>query len=121
RIMNLLLLLLRVAFRLGGRLAPGLTGRAAWRLFTTPTPGPRPLSDAQQRLLDEAEPLDVEHVGRRLAAYRWSPEATPAPGREPRVVLLVHGWADRTTVFQSLVPALRRSGFAVVAFDGPAH
>lgn len=104
---------LRLGFAVGGRIAPDAALRRAARLFCTPLPSTRrralaaPLADAR---VDE-----VEIDGRRIVAYVWG-----EPGRQP-YVLFAHGWSSHGTRVAAWVPALREAGYAVVAFDQPAH
>jgi pimeloyl-ACP methyl ester carboxylesterase len=53
--------------------------------------------------------------GRDIAVHCWGdPELQP-------LALCVHGWSGNSSHFAAFVPALRRAGYAVVAFDQPAH
>jgi pimeloyl-ACP methyl ester carboxylesterase len=101
---------LRFFFRVLGTVAPRAAGRLAVRLFRTPqrhrTPG------RERRWLTSAEPFHVELDGRRLAAWSWGAGPT---------VLLVHGWEGRGSQLGAFAEPLVRSGFRVVAFDGPGH
>jgi pimeloyl-ACP methyl ester carboxylesterase len=55
----------------------------------------------------------IENEREEIAVYRW--------GDGDRRVLLVHGWAGKAAQFFALIGALRDRGFAVSAFDAPAH
>ncbi|MET0580394.1 MAG: alpha/beta fold hydrolase [Pseudoxanthomonas sp.] len=53
--------------------------------------------------------------GHDLATYVWGD-----PRQEP-YVLLAHGWSSQALDYLAWVTALRRAGYAVVAFDQQAH
>lgn len=110
---NFTLALLRLRFRLGSRLAPASTLRRAFDLFGTPMTGPR----AKARGMDAAGARihELPCGDERLTVYVWG-----EPETQPRV-LLVHGWTSFGLRFLPWVAPLRRAGFAVIAFDQPAH
>jgi pimeloyl-ACP methyl ester carboxylesterase len=92
------------------RVAPAFAARLGERLFLTP---PRHRAPArEQAVLREAAAFDVPFEGGRLRAWRW--------GQGP-TVLLVHGWGGRGGQLTPFVAPLRAAGFAVVAYDAPAH
>lgn len=104
---------LRAAFRFCSIVAPSIAARRAGRLFGTPQRSTR--SRALAAPLGEATcgVLDVE--GRAIATYAWGdPAARP-------YVLFAHGWSSHGTRFLPWVARLMDAGFAVVAFDQPAH
>lgn len=55
----------------------------------------------------------TENETEEIAVYRW--------GKGDRRILLVHGWAGKAAQFFALIAALQDRGFAVSAFDAPAH
>lgn len=85
---------LRLAFRLGDRLAPGAAARVAGNIWFTP---PRP---------------------RRAAPGRPGGEVWGDTG--PRIYFM-HGWGGQGADIAAAVPALLESGFRVVTFDAPAR
>lgn len=104
---------LRMANRIGGQFAPDATARRAARLLCTPfAAGRRRARDADA---GGALRSDVEIDGRRVAVYQWGDVQT-----QPRV-LLAHGWSSYALRFLPWVRALRKAGYAVVAFDQPGH
>ena len=112
-----------VAFRAGHRLAPGLTGRAAFRLFCTPPRG-QPRTEAEVRLVEKLTPILDTAVAHRVStpdadvqAYLWRTTTLPVRGR----VLLLHGWTGQALVMTLFAKPLMDAGFDVVAFDLPAH
>ncbi|MBC9250070.1 hydrolase [Pseudomonas alcaligenes] len=90
-----------------GRLAPDLVASKMHRAFLTPRE--LPPRDWELPLLADAERITLRFG---LSALRW--------GQGP-AVLLMHGWEGRPTQFASLIRALVRAGYGVVALDGPAH
>lgn len=97
----------RVAFRLGDRLAPELTGRRACDLWFTVPP---PL--AATPLPPGGEPFTVTTQGTAVRGLVW--------GTGP-VVYLVHGWGGRGSQLAGFVEPLVATGHRVVLFDGPSH
>ena len=107
------LALLRASFRLGAWLRPGPTLERAGRLFSTPLPSTR--ERALRANTGNATQRDIEIDGRRIRTYAWGdPQARP-------LLLFVHGWSSHGTRFLPWVTQLRNAGYAVVAFDQPAH
>ena len=104
---------LRVAFGIGAILRPEATVRRACALFCTPLPasGRR----AQTADAGDARIGELTQAGQRLRTYAWGDPAN-AP-----YVLFAHGWSSHATRFLPWVPCLRDAGYAVVAFDQPAH
>lgn len=104
---------LRLRLRLGASLQPERTLRRACELFCTPLPQSR--RRAATADMSDAVRETMRVAGLRIATYRWGD-----PTREP-YVLLSHGWSSHAAVFKAWVPRLRKAGYAVVAFDHPAH
>lgn len=105
--------LLRTAFALGGWLMPEATVRRASRLFGTPMASSR--SRALAADVDDAIVGQVMSEGHALATYTWGDPAT-----QP-YVLFSHGWSSFGLRCRPWVAPLREAGYAVVAFDHPAH
>ncbi|MBI5496761.1 MAG: alpha/beta fold hydrolase [Deltaproteobacteria bacterium] len=102
---------LRPAVSATGRLAPGLAGDAAARLFlTTRRPPVAPEAAAVLARARRVTPAPVTHP---LVAHEW-------PGGS-RTALLVHGWNGHAGQWHAWVEPLRAAGFTVVALDGPGH
>ena len=101
--------LLRLQFRLLGRLAPQASDRRAASLFLTPRrrrfpePGTPGLSTQRLTLSSDGFPL---------AVWSW--------GEGPAVVL-AHGWSGHAGQMSSFIRPLADAGFRVLAFDQPAH
>lgn len=107
------LILLRLRFAVGGWLLPDTTLGRAFRLFGTPMPSSR--ERARQCDTAGARMFELPFGRERMAAYVWGdPQTEPA-------VLLAHGWSSFGLRFLPWVEPLRRAGYAVIAFDQPAH
>lgn len=97
----------RLAFRMGDRLVPELTGRRACDLwFSVPPPLP------EGPLPPGGEPFMVTAQGAAVRGQIW--------GAGP-VVYLVHGWGGRGSQLAGFVEPLVATGHRVVLFDGPSH
>ncbi len=102
--------LLRVGFRVGGKLPPSVAMSLAVWLFTKPR---RSEIRAHESLwLASANSYFMEHKNHKLAVMEWGSGPT---------ILCVHGWSSRGLRFSSLIDPLIKSGYRVVAFDAPAH
>jgi pimeloyl-ACP methyl ester carboxylesterase len=86
--------------------------------FLRPPPPVRNLK-REEAILAQAEVSRIviapgtENQQEEIAVYRW--------GEGDRRILLVHGWAGKAAQFFAFIGALRDRGFAVSAFDAPAH
>lgn len=107
------LMMLRLAFRIGAVVQPVATVERAGTLFCTPLPASR--RRAREADTGDARIGALAHAGQHLRTYAWG-----EPAREP-YVLFAHGWSSHGTRFLPWVAPLRAAGFAVVAFDQPAH
>lgn len=105
--------LLSACFAVGSWIAPRSTLARAFQVFCTPMPGAR--VRARQADTDGARIGELAFGRERLATYTWGD-----PHRQP-TILLVHGWSSFGLRFLPWVEPLRRVGYAVVAFDQPAH
>lgn len=103
---------MQTAIRVSSVLAPTLTVRFVWGLFSTPLVASRP-TPSQARQLSRARVGKVRFGQRNLKTYRW--------GSHGPLILAAHGWGGRAHVFGDLVPALLKAGFSVVSFDAPGH
>lgn len=115
---------IRCMFGIGERVAPGLTGRAAFALFSR-TPNPGKLTAGESRavssaagFMQEARPHMLETRTGRVAAYEFSPRLSSA-GQD--TVLVVHGWRSRTEYMRWLIAGYRDAGYRVVSLDLPGH
>src|SRR5438105_13927497 len=101
---------LRVAMASAALIAPSFAARIAARLFCTPIASRR-----SRQALPPGERIALDIGTRKIAVYCWG-----EPEHQP-LALCAHGWSGSGSQFGALVPALREAGYAVVAFDQPAH
>lgn len=104
---------LRLGFLLGSRVAPDTTLQRAARLFSTPLASSRSraLAASTYGARETQIPVD-DHA---IATYVWGdPQSQP-------YVLFAHGWSSHGTRIAGWLPQLLANGYAVVAFDQPAH
>jgi pimeloyl-ACP methyl ester carboxylesterase len=102
----------RSFFAISARVAPRVSVTVARRLFCTPH-GRRRV--ARPDTLPPAEEVAFSCDGEIIRGYAWG-----AGFHRPRV-LLAHGWAGYSLQLASFVVPLLNAGFAVMAFDLPAH
>jgi len=101
---------LRTGLVLSAWLAPGHAADWAARLFATPSSRTRAVPED-----GTARHGRLEVLGESVATYVWGD-----PGSEP-YALLAHGWSSHGLCFRQWMDGLRARGYAVVAFDQPAH
>ncbi len=101
----------RVAFRLGGLIAPKMMGALAYKMVFRPNRAKLRKADAQ--ILADAARGTIAWNGKTAVTYSWG-------DRGPNVVL-VHGWDSCTGHLAHFVRPLRQAGYRVVALDAPAH
>ena len=115
--------LIRSGFKMASHIAPGLAGRAAFKLFCRPmrssalNPGEQRLAAKMAPILAKAQSHDVSYSDGHIRAYQWTATTAQSQGR----VLLVHGWTGRSLVMTAFVQPLLDLGFDVITFDLPAH
>jgi pimeloyl-ACP methyl ester carboxylesterase len=102
-----------LAFKVFGAVRPSATLQTARKLFSTPFRSSRARALAAPTGDARVDTIDV--AGQAIATYTWGD-----PAQQP-YVLFAHGWSSHGTRFLPWVPKLREAGFAVVAFDQPAH
>ncbi len=101
----------RFIVKLGHALAPAATSRRLATMFLTPRRPKRPrvpvAGGGVQPVRSTVRSGDCE-----IATWAWG---------EGPTILLVHGWAGRSTQLEGFVEPLVRAGHRVVAMDLPAH
>jgi len=114
---------IRTAFAVGERVAPRMTGRAGFVLFSL-TPGQRGLTTREREAAARAAPFMNTARHHRLkissgcvAVHEFRPDAVESRGS----VLVLHGWRSRTEYMRSLVEGFRDAGYRVYAIDFPGH
>ncbi|WP_167851974.1 alpha/beta hydrolase [Hymenobacter elongatus] len=108
--------LIRLQLRLLALVSTTLAFRAAWRLFTTPRR--LPVKQWEAAAVAGARRFELPFGSGALVAYEWT---APSQSAAPPTILLVHGWEHRASFWGALAQSLRKAGYRVVAFDGPAH
>jgi len=95
-----------------GRLSPDASGRCAALVFQRPPHFARTRTRGEHRALAGGAPTRIPGRRGEVAVWQW--------GSGPRV-LLVHGWGGNAARLRHFVAPLIEAGFAVAAFDAPAH
>jgi len=117
-------MVIRGLFAVAEQVAPRLTGRAAFELFSRTRPANR-LSDKERDALERSAAFMAEARRHRLCPERECVVAydfAPAGGtrRAPRVLVL-HGWGSRAAHLSGIIRSLSEAGFRVIALDLPGH
>ncbi len=82
-------------------------------LFTTPVNFLTPKREKYMYESAQKKRLIVPEIGKEIEILLY--------GYSKKKVLLVHGWAGRSTQLFAFADRLLEKGFMVVSFDGPAH
>lgn len=82
-------------------------------LFTTPINFPTPEREKYMLKSAQKKRLSIPEIGKEIEILSY--------GYSKRKVLLVHGWAGRSTQLFAFADKLLEKGFMVISFDGPAH
>ncbi len=90
-----------------------LAARLGTRLFLTPINFPTPQRETYMQQSAQNKRLFVEEIQKEIDILSY--------GYSKRKVLLVHGWAGRSTQLFAFADKLLEKGFMTVSFDGPAH
>ncbi len=119
-----ILSIIRTFFGVFSRVAPGLSGRLAFRLFCT-TFEPSSKSANRHAILEKAQQLfidatqhDIDYSGGKVAAFEFKPKQTSTPAK---TIWLVHGWQSHSLFMSRFVPPLLDQGFRVISIDLPGH
>jgi len=90
-----------------------LAARLGGLLFTTPIGFPIPEREKYMLKSAQKKRLKVEEIGKEIEILSY--------GYSKKKVLLVHGWAGRSTQLFAFADKLLEKGYMVISFDGPAH
>ncbi len=90
-----------------------LTVRFAAKLFTTPFTFPTPKREQYMEQSAQHKKLFVDEIQQEVHVLSY--------GYSKKKVLLVHGWAGRSTQLFAFADLLLERGYMVISFDGPAH
>ncbi|OSY89407.1 hypothetical protein WH52_01880 [Tenacibaculum holothuriorum] len=82
-------------------------------LFTTPIGYPTPKREQTMEESAQKKSIFVPSINRNIHVLSY--------GYSKKKVLLVHGWAGRSTQLFMLADKLLEKGYMVISFDGPAH
>jgi len=90
-----------------------LAVRVAARLFTTPINFKTPEREFAMGKSAQKKSLTIKETGKDIHLLSY--------GYSKKKVLLVHGWAGRSTQLFAFADKLLEKGYMVISFDGPAH
>jgi pimeloyl-ACP methyl ester carboxylesterase len=115
---------IRAALGQGGRLFPGLAGRAAFELFCR-TADPSKPNAKEKAAIERAGPIMAEARHHRLKlgkgcvmAHQF--RAKPGAVKQGRA-LVIHGWRSRTDLMALMIEDLTEHGWDVIGLDLPGH
>ena len=103
---------LRTKFNLLSILSKKKAAAAAFELFTTPQFRNR--KELTEIFTRADETISFEFDSFRISGYSWNPASS-------RKALILHGFESSAVNFGQYVEPLVEKGFAVYAFDAPAH
>ena len=95
------------------KLSPSLAARLGAKIFTTPINFTTPEREKYMLKSAQQKRLFVPEIGKEIEILSY--------GYSKKKVLLVHGWAGRSTQLFAFADKLLEKGFMVISFDGPAH
>jgi pimeloyl-ACP methyl ester carboxylesterase len=108
------------SFQVLSRVAPGLAGRLASKLFLTPPP-PRPLSGRMTNQLERASDRFTVALKTSFGGIHEECRLNVALWGQGPAVYLLHGWGGRGSQWVSFVDPLVEAGFTAVVLDAPMH
>jgi len=94
------------------KISTRLSGWYFEKIFFTPYRYKTPEKELEAEAT--AQLFSVTAGGKRIQCYQWGEESKP-------YVLVVHGWAGRSTQFRKFVSPFNEAGYRIIGFDGPAH
>jgi pimeloyl-ACP methyl ester carboxylesterase len=115
---------IRAALGQGGRLFPGLAGRAAFELFCR-TADPKKPNAKEKAAVERAAPIMAESRHHRLKLGKGFVMAHQFRARQGAVnrgkALVIHGWRSRTDLMALMIRDLTEHGWDVTGLDLPGH
>ncbi|MBE7630273.1 alpha/beta hydrolase [Tenacibaculum piscium] len=90
-----------------------LTAKFATVLFSTPVKFPIPKREKIMFESAQKKTIFVPSIAKNIEVLSY--------GYSQKKVLLVHGWAGRSTQLYMIADKLLEKGYMVISFDGPAH
>lgn len=94
-------------------ISPYLATRFSSFLFTTPVGYKRPKRETYMYDSAQKKRMIVPSIQKEIELLSY--------GYSPKKVLLIHGWAGRSTQLFAFADKLLEKGYMVISFDGPAH
>ncbi|HRG78475.1 MAG TPA: alpha/beta hydrolase [Cyclobacteriaceae bacterium] len=94
------------------KISTRLSGWYFEKIFFTPFRYKTP--DKELEAVTTAKLFSVIAAGKKIQCYQWGEDSKP-------YVLVVHGWAGRSTQFRKFIPQFNEAGYRIIGFDGPAH
>ena len=90
--------------------APAFAKRLFVHIFFIPARYKFPAKELQ--CIKAAQKTNIVFKGRKVVVYQWG---------EGKPVLMMHGWMGRATQYRKFIKPFNKVGYAVIAFDAPAH
>ena len=90
-----------------------LTAVLGAKLFTTPISFKTPKREKAMEKSAQTKSIFVESIQKKVHILSY--------GYSKKKVLLVHGWAGRSTQLFMIADKLLEKGYMVISFDGPSH
>ncbi|WP_237275679.1 alpha/beta fold hydrolase [Tenacibaculum ovolyticum] len=90
-----------------------LTAKFAARIFITPIQFSTPKRESVMLESAQKKIINIPSISKEIKVLSY--------GYSKKKVLLVHGWAGRSTQLYMIADKLLEKGYMVISFDGPAH
>ena len=94
------------------KISTRLSGWYFEKIFFTPFRYKTPEKELEAEAT--AQLFSVSVARKKVQCYQWGDNSKP-------YVLVVHGWAGRSTQFRRFIPQFNEAGYGIIGFDGPAH
>ncbi len=94
-------------------ISSSLAARLGSLIFTTPIKFPTPAREKYMLKSAQKKRLSVPKINKEIEILSY--------GYSKKKVLMVHGWAGRSTQLYAFADKLLEKGYMVISFDGPAH
>ena len=115
---NTLKFVIASILRILAKLSPKQSANLAWSIFCRPLNRKKPLSNSEEKLIQQSQQFFIDSDEYRIAVYRWN---AVEDADLAKAILLTHGWGGHALNFSYIIKRLLADGFNVIAFDGPAH
>ena len=104
---------LRRLFPIIEKIAPKYASKLAWYFFLHPIKYPIPQPEVDCR--NKSSRWKEQHEGHNVKVYLWGNKESE------NKVLLVHGWAGRTTQYWKIIDELSSLDYVIYGVDFPGH